>query len=195
MSLSEFTLLLQILLSAPSVALIVFVVALWLFRADFRALMRRIATLRFPGGEITTSQALRAEEPPAADNAQPLGATPAPDLPQNLHLTPEAQTRVLELFQAERARAYLWEYRYLNMFLVRHTQQVLDWLVGLPQRTTFQMFDAFWAPAIPTAQERKAVIGALETHHLIQFEGDLIDVTPKGREYSQWRGPLPSVAA
>jgi hypothetical protein len=48
-----------------------------------------------------------------------------------------------------------------------------------------------WLPLIPSATERKAILSALENHHLIQLENGLVSVTPKGQEYIEWRGPLP----
>jgi hypothetical protein len=98
-----------------------------------------------------------------------------------------------EMFRAERAKAYLWEYRYLDHFYVLKTQWVLDWLASLPQRTTFGVHDAFWMPMIPDVQERRTIINVLQAHHIIFRDAgtDLIEVTPKGREYIEWRGPVP----
>ena len=93
------------------------------------------------------------------------------------------------------ARAALWEYRYLNYFLARGTQRVLDWLNALGVQTTATMFDSFWLPFIPNAQERQAIITALQAHSLIAMNGQVIEVTPKGKEYLTWRGPLPDEAA
>ena len=46
---------------------------------------------------------------------------------------------------------------------------------------------------IPSANERQAIINALQMHHLVIREeySDMIRVTPKGREYQEWRGTLP----
>jgi len=187
---------LRILLSAPVVAGMIAVAVISIFRGDIRALMRRVATIRFPGGEFSTSQAERSGEVARTEADAP---TVPPEeqmtFPQNIELTPEQLKQLAEIFQAERARAYLWEYRYLNCFLVPLTQRVLDWLASLKDRTTYSLYDAFLAPAVPRAEERKAIIEALSAHHLIQLKGDLIEVTPKGRDYIQWRGPLPSIAS
>jgi len=162
------------------------------FKEDIRGLLRRIARIRLPGGsELSISQVERAgEESPPRKAAPPV--PPPEQLPvlQNLSLTPEQVEQIVQVFQAERAKAYLWEYRYLNYYLVPHTQRVLDWLASLNTRTSYSFFDALWMPAIPNAQERQAVIRALANHHLIiESPGDLIEITPKGREYVQWRGP------
>ena len=84
------------------------------------------------------------------------------------------------MLDAERARAYLWEYRYLNHFLAFHTQQVLDWFASLPNRTSMALFDSVWLPLIPSTDERRAIITALQAHYLILVQNELVEVTPKG---------------
>jgi hypothetical protein len=162
-----------------------------LFKEDVKALLRRIATIRFPGGEVSTSQAERTVEESPKREAHPPPPPEEVSLPKGLTLAPDDVAKLEELFKAERAKAYLWEYRYLNHFLVPHTQRVLDWLASLQERTSYGFFDSFWLPLIPSAEERRAIINALQAHHLIQLAGEIIEVTPKGREFIQWRGPLP----
>ena len=187
---------LKVALSPQTLAAAVAIVFFLAFKDDIKALMRRIAKIRFPGGsELSTSQAERASENVVTAHANP----PVPpaeqvSLPQNLSLTPEQVEGIRQLFEAERAKAYLWEYRYLTYFLAPNTQRVLDWLASMQTRTSVSLFDTLWLPAIPSAEERTAIITALQAHHLIQLIGELIDVTPKGREYIQWRGPLPPIA-
>ena len=55
------------------------------------------------------------------------------------------------------------------------------------------MYDSFWMPLIPNPIERGAILDALRNHHLILLQGHMIEVTPKGKEYVQWRGPLPQL--
>lgn len=167
-----------------------------MFKEDIKALIRRIAKIRFPGGgEVSTTQVERAsEESPHREAAPPVPPPEQVPLPPSLSFTPDQVEQIAQAFQAERAKAYLWEYRYLNYYLVPATQRVLDWLASLSTRTSYSLFDTLWMPTIPSAEERRAIINALETHHLIQFQGELIEVTPKGREYIQWRGPLPPPA-
>ena len=37
-------------------------------------------------------------------------------------------------------------------------------------------------------------MAALASHHLVQIGDDLIEVTPKGREYIEWRGEISAQA-
>jgi len=120
-----------------------------LFRNDFKALLLRVAKIRLPGGtEVSTSQITKAEE--AAEN-KPLDRPPSADPPPRLpaSLDQKELEQVKQLLDAERARAYLWEYRYLNYFLVYHTQQVLDWFASLSSPTSLALFDSAWLPLSP----------------------------------------------
>ena len=69
----------------------------------------------------------------------------------------------------------------------------LDWLIGLTQPTTYAFYDSVFLPIIPSANERQAIITALQMHHLVMHDevSNVITVTPKGREYQEWRGVLP----
>jgi hypothetical protein len=180
---------LKVFLSSQVVAGVVAFTFLFLFRSDIKAVLLRIAKIKLPGGtEISTPQTAKLEAP----EDKPLPKPPQDaslQLPQDLNQ--KQLEEVKQLLDSERARAYLWEYRYLNYFLAFQTQQVLDWFASVPQRTSLSLFDTLWLPAIPSAQERQAIINALQAHHLIQIENGLVEVTPKGKEYIQWRGPLP----
>lgn len=182
---------LKVFLSAPVMAALVAIVFFVIFREDLKALFLRIAKIRFPGGaEVSTSQSER-QESEAAANKEPksVATVTLPNLPNQL--TPQARQEVENLLLAEQANSRTWEYRYLNYFLVQHTQRTLDWLSKLPQPVAFSFYDSQWLPIIPSANEREAVINALQAHHLIQIDLQSISVTQKGYEYIQWRGALP----
>ena len=191
---------LKVFLSPQLVVGAIAAALLWIFRPELRSLVNRIAKIKLPGGtELSTSQIERSNEelPAKGEQPKPLPAESSEvvSLPSNLSLAPEQLRALQESFAAERARAFLWEYRYLNYFLARSSQRVLDWLAGLSVRTTIPTFDAFWLPVFPNAQERQAIVTALQAHYLVIFVGEMIEVTPKGREYLQWRGPLPDEVA
>ena len=184
---------LKVLLTAPVLFSIVAIFFIFQFREDIKALLLRIAKIKLPGGtEVSTSQSNRpaAEEPkmeiePTASKEVQIQGLPN-DMP------PQQQQVIEQIIRSHIATAYLWEYRYLNFFLVRGTQEVLDWLIGLKQPTLYAHYDSTWLPLVPSANERAARINALQAHHLVQQEQNgLLIVTPKGLEYQGWRGPLP----
>jgi hypothetical protein len=193
-------LVLEYLKATTSTQIIAGVVAVTIaltFKNDIRNLMRRIAWIKFPGGsEFSTTQLERRSSTSAdhdTDEQQPL--EPEVELPHDLQLNPAEFEKVESLMKAERAKAALWEYRFLNLFLVPHTQAVLDWISGLDRGTSIGFFHTLWTPAIPNANERHAIIDVLQNHFLIEITGEFVEITPKGREYVGWRGPMPKMEA
>ena len=184
---------LRVLLSAPPMMVLVVIVLVWVFRSDLKELMSRIATIKFPGGELSTRVQTDSPEKTGPDELPPGSTGQKTALPEGLTISPEQQKLVRNFIQAQQTTSRLWEYRYLNFYFVRNTQLVLDWLASLQNRPSIEMFDALWLPAIPRAAERGAILSALEKHQLITVLETMIEITEKGREYLQWRGPLPDI--
>jgi len=185
---------LQAFLSWPVATFVIAITAVLIFKPDIRSLMARIAKIRFPGGsELSTSQAERSADEPTES---PKPAVPQAEADKPLPLPPEVKfsteqlQAVRQLYLAERANAYLWEYRYLNYYLADTTQRVLDWFATVNLPISRSLFDNVWGPSIPDVKERQAIITALQGHYLIALNGDLMSLTPKGEEYRAWRGPL-----
>lgn len=85
---------LKVLLSPPIIAGIIGLVILILFREDIKALILRIAKIRFPGGaELSTSQSERQINEEKFEQ-KPLSAAevPLPGLPSDL--TPQQQVKL-----------------------------------------------------------------------------------------------------
>lgn len=177
---------LKVFLSTQVIAGIIAIVFFKTFKDDIKALILRIAKIRLPGGgELSTPQLeKRYNEKPIADKTLPE--------PQSTDLQVNIQEDKIEtvraLYNAERARAYFWEYSYLNYYLVPSTQRVLDWFASVTAPVSLSLFDTLWLPTITDAKERKAILDALEKHYLIVIVNELISVTPKGHEYIEWRG-------
>jgi hypothetical protein len=173
--------LLKVAFSVQMIAGILIVLFVFRYNDEFKSLLNRISKL--PGGvELTTQQADKVKTEKQINDkvsSEPQSLAPA------ISTTDETFKK---LFEAERARAYFWEYSYLNYFLVQTTQRALDYFNSLTAPITVGLYDSLFTPTIPESVERQAIISALQRHHLINIENDLITVTPKGREYIQWRG-------
>jgi hypothetical protein len=165
------------------------VVIVALLRKEIRELAARIVTVRFPGGEF---QARQQGEPPPASGAQ-VNAPPPPPLPPGL--TDQQRTAIIQVVQSNAMAARLWEYRYLNCFLVMPTQYVLNWFVSINRHTTLAEYDAVWAPLIPNGNQRRIILDVLGHHHLVYQDGPGLVATDKAKEYVRWRGELPPPAA
>jgi hypothetical protein len=148
---------LKVLLSGPPVAGSIAIVFLFLFRGEILSLIARVARIRFPGGEVFTSQQDRAKADIAPNDELPdVPQGEQPQLPASITLTPQQAKEIVDVLQSERANTYLWEYRYLNLFLARSTQVVLDWLGTLQQPVSMNLVDSYLLPFVPSAQERAA---------------------------------------
>ena len=86
---------------------------LLLFKEAIKALIGRIAKIKLPGGgELSPPQSLRSSD--EKPNDVKISVSSDDLLPPNLELTTEQVKQIDEAFKAERAKAALWEYRYLN---------------------------------------------------------------------------------
>ncbi|MFM0288385.1 hypothetical protein [Paraburkholderia megapolitana] len=177
----------KVLLSWPVIIGIGAIIGAAWFRTEVQALINRIASLKFPGGELVTQQAKIKEESAVGGDIQPVPVNDAaiPAL-QGMHLSAADQATLKAVFDGERAAARMWEYRYLNYFFAPATQHVLDWMIGLAQATTVDAVEAFWMNRIAHAGERQAILHALQMHLCIQIDGPAIKVSDKGREYAAW---------
>lgn len=164
------------------------VLIVFLLRHALVQLIGRVVSVRMPGVQLDTRQQVESRA------TKPAPQTPAPPLPANMPLSEAQQEELRKVFQAERAAARLWEYRYLNQFLALSTQLVLDWFSQAAQVTTEDAYDAYWNQFIADGGQRKVILQVLTGHHLVEAAGPVLRLTDKGKEYINWRGPLPAPA-
>lgn len=183
---------LKVLFSAPVMAAGTALGVALLFRDALISLLARIASLKVAGfGELQTAQSARAEFTRSGKNEPtPL---PAEVTSENSLVATQGDPTHAARLKAERERAYLWEYRYLNFFLVRGTQLVLDWFANRSGPTTFAVYDSWWSSIVVDPSERFARVAVLKSHYLLVEDDGLLTVSEKGREYLTFRGVLPAV--
>jgi hypothetical protein len=106
---------LKVLLTWPVIGGSLIATFLLLFRAQIQSLINRTGRIKFPGGEFSTSQQEKIEEVGGRTQPGPITpATPSPPELGGMHLTKGDLAEIQAYFQAERATARIWEYRYLN---------------------------------------------------------------------------------
>lgn len=173
---------LKVVLTGPTISGLVIAGILWLFHNELRDFIKRLGHIKFPGGELDApfqSQASIAEE--ASESVALInGASPT-----NIN-----DTDLTEVLKSAQEAALLWEFRFLNYFLVRRTQDIFSWFVTHGDPISQSLFDATWNLLIGTQVERDAIINSLSTHRLITIDEThhFINVTDKGRNYAYWPG-------
>jgi hypothetical protein len=127
---------LKVFLSVQVMAAAVCLVFFKMFQDDIKALILRIAKIRLPGGgEVSTPQfEKQITETNLKDAPLPSPETKDQEIPSTLD-SKELET-IKALLDSERARAYFWEYRYLNYFLVYNTQRVLNWFASIENKAS-----------------------------------------------------------
>ena len=68
-----------------------------------------------------------------------------------------------------------------------NTKNVLDWFYTLNKSITVSLFDNMWKYIIPDQKERDVIISVLLNHYLLSKTSDILEITPKGKEYKEWR--------
>lgn len=191
--------------TAPMVALIA-LVAIYQFKEHIGRFIDRLNSFKSPlFGELSaSSQAVKNLELSTPVNesaaAAPAAAapTPAPTVQgETLVNVGDADVQTLQRrLTAEIETSLIWEFRYLNYFLVPVTQAALDFLVNRNSPVSVATYDAWATATIANLQERDAVLLALKAHRLVvQGDDGLIESTPKGRMYVIWRGPFSNYLA
>ncbi len=180
----------KVFLSTPVIAAILIFIFMKYYNEEIKALLKRLTKL--PGGvELSTPQLEKtASEEPLKDKVSSEPQSAEVQIKQD-----EPFEKIKAMYQSERARAYFWEYSYLNYFLVLNTQRILSWINQMfnnHTQITLSLYDSIWMPQIPDIQERKAIMKALEQHLLITIDENtgLISITEKGREYVEWRSKV-----
>ncbi len=97
----------------------------------------------------------------------------------------EEIARLKFALERQMKQSKLWEFSYLNLFLIDYTKKVLVWLSNSGPTATGTYHSA-WMKQIPSGNERNTVLGALTHHLLVEGKDGQISVTDKGKEYIDW---------
>lgn len=129
----------RIFLSTPVMIGAVSATSLFLFKDQIRSLLMRIALIKLGGAELSAPQP-PPETPLLTDETTPgfapSGKSQELAIRSDIDLSTNNAEQLGIALQEERKHALLWEFRFLNYFLVPVTQNVLDWFANLTTPTT-----------------------------------------------------------
>ncbi len=190
---------LKVLLSSHVVIGVVAFIIFCFLRKNIKGLIDRIIKITIPGGGGIQTHQMPKIEPYKKNIEKENIVEPIPEelkeiADNNSKLSKDLLDKIINIFKIEKTKTYLWEYNYLNLFLVSSTQKILDFIVG----SNFNSINLSYidtlitqiAPNFPI-EEKKVIVEVLKSHHLITVDNnEFVNATPKGKEYVQWRGPL-----
>lgn len=161
--------LLRLLLGWPVViGLLLVGFAIW-FRDEIGAFLANVGAIKTRWAEIQMQQ-------PAPPEGEPLPTTEDGDA----QATDEDNREVIRALQRA---VYFWFNRYLSVYLVPHTKQVLLWLSD--QTTPIQSVAVWaeWGKVIQSPAEQQAVLTALLENGLVEWTRGMLRITENGRRF------------
>ena len=101
---------------------------------------------------------LSSQQPTESDSTQRLPSSSTPKADPGDEFTKGLEKMDADQLKRQviqwRANTYVWEYQYLNRFLVYNSRRVLGWLYDLNQPVNIEYADSFWRPQISARNER-----------------------------------------
>lgn len=191
-------LVLDAIVTAPTVLLVTLVAFGIAFRSEIRAFLERITEVAFPGGggvKASQQQARPLEAAPPLDVAGQAAAAAdreqAPEL-QLRSLGEEALSRCYADLNMQLRYTRYWYLTYLASHLTGMTQGVLRWFQGLEAPVSVSSFHEIWAPHIKELSERMNIVNTLLQFNLIQVHGQMLSIHESGRAFlafldGEWR--------
>ena len=174
--------------------------ALLVFRGTIKRLVSRITRLRTPVGVELDAQAEREEEATSTD-ARTLRADARvfyEEMIRNMVDRLSAASATVEAIRGEAGKqiqslvvqSAIWELRYLSLFLVPHTQELLRILnLGGRPFAPEEIRVLSSHMGIPYPEEHEAVVRALQQHELLVLSAEgAYSVSQKGRAFLSFVG-------
>jgi len=173
--------LLKVILTWPVASVII----VWKFYKPLSKWIDNLIISGEHGGTHFTLQSVREE---GASIAKKMPNIENPETPMSTEQPAHGDDNSVHT-QAEnwRSIAYIWEYRYLNYYLVHNTKKVLYWFSTREFPINYTSYNAYWMTRIPDIRQRETILNVLQNHYLILRDGDTYSISPKGLEYIQFR--------
>jgi hypothetical protein len=147
-------------LSWPVIIGTVAVTFLLVFRAEVSQVVRGFTALafKFPGGEFSVQQGQQA--------------------PTEEAVVPPETTGEIDW----EANAIYWFYRFLDIFLVPRTKQILRWFAN-SLGANKDLYELTWGPVVGNPLQLSVILNVLLENQLLAQDGPLLKVTPLGGRF------------
>lgn len=191
---------LQILVSWPmAIGLLGFSAGV-AFRSELSGFLKRLGTIRLPGGTEISSAPLQ-PEPESESPIQKAGNTitltrdqadAIRGVVQELYDKVQCSERELQavrnaafsLLEKKELEAAYWKFEFLSVFLVPATQLVLRWFASHPRGSvTKEYYDGFWKVFITDSNQRDTILSVLLFYGLLMQEDHTLRISDVGMQF------------
>ena len=201
-SFKDFVSLLAVLISWPAAVVLIALLFMKKFTGSIDTYLRSIGKIKLPGGVELQSNQGTADDgegiPPGAlvlsHEQQQQIAESIRDLEQQRNLSAEERAAIQRDFEQMAGFVIDWKFRFLNLFLVDNSKNVLHWFSANPPQTRAS-YDALWNAVIPDQNERCAILDALLHMGLLREQDGVVRIDPHGYSFLQFIGVIPQPPA
>jgi hypothetical protein len=183
------------------------------FRYEISQFIQNIGLIRFPGGEIRTTQASTPKDELAAPPAITLteddqkiirehiesltkkAADAEQEKEQILNYLIDTLTQKNQELADKHKQVIYWWFQYLSLFLVPITQTVLQWFSSLQIAPTKEYYNEAWKAVVTDANQREIMLMVLLHHGLLEANGPVLQVSQAGKDFLAFlrgEGPIAS---
>ncbi|MEW6227480.1 MAG: hypothetical protein AB1700_05200 [Bacillota bacterium] len=203
---------LRILVSWPMVVGLLGFSAGVAFRTELSGFLKRLGTIRLPGGTEISSAPLQPEpenESPVQKDGNTITLTrdqadAIRSVVQELYDKVQCSERELQavrnaafnLLAKKELEATYWKFEFLSVFLVPATKRVLSWFAG-PHGgpITKEHYDGFWKTFITDRGQRETILSVLLFYGLLLQEDHRLRISDVGMQFLAFLGAKSSLAS
>lgn len=189
----------SIIFSWPVAISIICLLFILRFQSAIDFYLRNICSMKLPGGVEIQSQQSTSDSTNRPEPKDALVLTPEQqknieefiaDLESKKALTEDEKKILSDRLDQMSHIAIEWKFRYLNMFLVYQTKNVLHWYSNNSPQTR-DSFNAIWRTTITEEEQRSIILNILTFNGLLIEDGGFLQITDHGYSFLQFIGLIP----
>lgn len=189
----------SIFISWPVAVLVIGLLFILRFQSAIDFYLRNIGLMKLPGGVEIQSQQSTNDTTSNSESQKNLVLTPEQqkniedfivDLEGKQKLSEEERRALSQRLDEMSHIAIEWKFRYLNMFLVLNTKNVLHWFSNNSPQTR-ESYNTLWHSIINDEEQRSIILDVLIFYGLLLEANGFINITDHGYSFLQFIGLIP----
>lgn len=185
---------LGVIVSWPMAVAIVLLAFFDRFQGGIDHFLHNVRSVQFPGGNVQVQApgagSVEAERVILTPQQRDEMMNYIAKLETSHSTTTATLEQVQQQLQTVNTLAFEWKFRFLNVFYVPATKQVLLWFAQYSPQTR-ESFHQAWQPVIADLNQRAIILDVLLQYGMVATDGTSIRITPEGYGFLQFIGLVP----